>query len=132
MKSRSRFSLIAVFLVTVACGPGSALIPAAALPTSSGSVRRIVVLGDSLAVSPSVAQSFPAQLQVMVERVALPWVVVNAGVSGDTTAGGVRRVERLLGPDVGVLVVALGANDGIHHHPRERHALDHDLQLSGK
>jgi len=45
--------------------------------------------------------------------VALPWVVVNAGVSGDTTTGGVRRVEALLGPDVGVLVIALGANDGL-------------------
>ena len=39
--------------------------------------------------------------------------MTNAGVSGDTTAGGLRRVESLLAGDVGVLVVALGANDGL-------------------
>lgn len=82
-------------------------------------MRRVVVLGDSLAVFPSAKESFPAQLQKMVESVALPWVVVNAGVSGDTTTGGVRRFERLLAPDVGVLVVALGANDGLRGVPAD-------------
>jgi len=100
-------------LASIACDAGSVSIPTAASAASSGSVRRIVVLGDSLAVSPSASVSFPAHVQRMVDDVALPWVVVNAGVSGDTTTGGVRRVEALLGPDVGVLVIALGANDGL-------------------
>ncbi len=112
MKATLRFSLIIV-LLCIACGTGSSPIPTAASAASSGSVHRLVVLGDSLAVSPSTAQSFPAQLQRMVDDAELPWVVVNAGVSGDTTTGGVRRVEPLLGPDVDVLVVALGANDGL-------------------
>ena len=112
MDSTPRFSLIIVVLC-VACGSGASPIPTAASAASAGSVHRLVVLGDSLAVSPSTAQSFPAQLQRMVEDAKLPWVVVNAGVSGDTTTGGVRRVEPLLGPDVDVLVVALGANDGL-------------------
>jgi acyl-CoA thioesterase-1 len=85
--------------------------PSAAGPDSS--IRRIVVLGDSLAVSPSVGQSFPAVLQTLIENERLPWQVTNAGISGDTTAGGLRRIEALLTPDVGVLVLALGANDGL-------------------
>ena len=64
-------------------------------------------------MSPSAVQAFPAQLQTMIERDALPWTVTNAGISGDTTAGGARRVQSLLGADVGVLVVELGANDGL-------------------
>jgi acyl-CoA thioesterase-1 len=43
----------------------------------------------------------------------LPWTVTNAGVSGDTTAGGVRRLQSVLAADVGVLVLELGANDGL-------------------
>jgi acyl-CoA thioesterase-1 len=83
--------------------------PAAARP-------RIVVLGDSLTTGyglPSQAQSFPAVLQASVDRAGLDYEVVNMGVSGDTTAGGLRRLEWALEGDVRVLVVALGGNDGL-------------------
>jgi acyl-CoA thioesterase I len=110
---RSLLYLLTAGVLPGACG-GSAVAtatgPSATAPTS---VRRVVVLGDSLAVSPSMAEAFPAHLQHMIDRHGLPWTVVNAGVSGDTTAGGVRRVEGLLTRDVGALVVALGANDGL-------------------
>jgi acyl-CoA thioesterase I len=109
---RSRFYLLGVCALTVACGTSSVSTPAA--PAVNGiPVRRVVVLGDSLAVSPSMTQAFPSQLQTMIERDALPWIVTNAGITGETTAGGVRRVEAVLGADVGVLVVELGANDGL-------------------
>ena len=75
--------------------------------------RRVVVLGDSLAVSPRSSESFPAILQGRMSDLHLPWAVTNAGVRGDTTTGGLRRMEEQLGEDVGVLVVALGANDGV-------------------
>lgn len=75
--------------------------------------RRVVVLGDSLAVTPTRDESFPAVLQERIRERGLNWTVTNAGVSGDTTTGGRRRVEGLLGRDVGVLVLALGANDGL-------------------
>jgi acyl-CoA thioesterase-1 len=52
-------------------------------------------------------------LQRRISASSLPWNVANAGVSGDTTSGGVQRVDALLRDDVGVLVVALGANDGL-------------------
>jgi acyl-CoA thioesterase-1 len=76
-------------------------------------VRQVVVLGDSLAVAPSMTESFPAVLQTRVAGAGLPWTVMNAGVSGDTTADGVSRYLSLLHNDVGVLVLELGANDGL-------------------
>ena len=74
---------------------------------------RIVVLGDSLAVSPTHDESFPAVLQARLTALRLNWTVTNAGIRGDTTSGGRRRADALLGPDVGVLILALGANDGL-------------------
>ena len=76
-------------------------------------MRRVVVLGDSLAVSPSRDESFPSELQARIARQGLRWTVTNAGISGDTTSGGVSRLEPLLAGDVGVLVLELGANDGL-------------------
>ena len=73
----------------------------------------IAVLGDSLAVSPSRDDGFPA---VLAERLAdsdLDYKVVNFGVRGDTTAGGLRRLDEVLRQKPSVLVLALGANDGL-------------------
>jgi acyl-CoA thioesterase I len=78
---------------------------------------RVVVLGDSLAVSPDRSRAFPSHLQAEIQRRGAPWVVVNAGINGDTTTGGLRRVEALLDKDVDVLIVALGANDGLRGVP---------------
>jgi acyl-CoA thioesterase I len=116
---RSLLCLLATSVLPTGCEATAR--PTATAPTavSEASVRRVVVLGDSLAVSPSPAQAFPTQLQQMIDREGLRWVVVNAGINGDTTAGGVRRVEALLTADVGALVVALGANDGLRGVPTD-------------
>ena len=58
-------------------------------------------------------ESFPAVLDTRIAASGLPWDVMNAGVSGDTTTDGLRRYEMLLRSDVGVLVLELGANDGL-------------------
>jgi acyl-CoA thioesterase-1 len=87
--------------------------PAAPSAADPDTVRRIVVLGDSLAVSPSERVNFPAELQALITERRWRWTVTNAGVASDTTAGGVRRVEGFLVDDVGVLILALGANDGL-------------------
>ena len=71
------------------------------------------MLGDSLAVSPTPDQSFPSRLAAMITAAALTETMTNGGVSGDTTADGLRRVDALLSPDVGVLILELGANDGL-------------------
>ncbi|MDE0474015.1 MAG: arylesterase, partial [Gammaproteobacteria bacterium] len=57
--------------------------------------------------------AFPARVQALINRAALPFRVVNAGVGGDTSAGGLRRLEWLLRMPVRVLVIELGANDGL-------------------
>jgi len=101
--------------VLPACGSSAAR----SLPTSPDltSIRRVVVLGDSLSVSPSMADGFPAYLQKRIADQRLPWTVTNAGVYGDTTAEALRRLDPLLTSDLGVLVVALGANDGLQGLP---------------
>lgn len=76
-------------------------------------VRHIVVLGDSLAVSPSRSQSFPAVLQSRLDAAQPGWTIRNESISGDTTAGGVRRLDAALTPETRILVLELGANDGL-------------------
>ncbi len=77
--------------------------------------KTVVVLGDSIAAGYGVeaGESFPDLLQKRIAEKKLPWEIVNAGVSGDTTAGGVRRMPWLLKRRVDVLLVELGGNDGL-------------------
>lgn len=78
--------------------------------------KRIVVLGDSISAGYGLDrdQAYPALLQKKMDAEGLPYEVVNAGVSGDTTAGGLRRIDWALGPKgADVLVIALGGNDGL-------------------
>jgi acyl-CoA thioesterase-1 len=78
---------------------------------------RIAVLGDSLAVSPSRADGFPSVLAERIVEHQLPWTVVNHGARGDTTAGGLRRLDSVLRDDPHILILALGANDGLRGAP---------------
>ncbi len=77
--------------------------------------KTILILGDSLAAGHSLdpQEAFPALLQERINEQKLPYDVVNAGVSGDTTAGGVRRMPWLLRRHIDVLVLELGGNDGL-------------------
>ena len=76
---------------------------------------RIVILGDSITAGYGLdpSQAYPALLQQKIDATGLPFTVVNAGVSGDTTSGGLRRIGWALGPGADVLVIALGGNDGL-------------------
>ena len=77
--------------------------------------RVIVALGDSLTAGLGVAahEAYPALLQARLHREGYAYRVVNAGVSGDTTAGGLRRVDWVLRAGPEIVIVALGANDGL-------------------
>lgn len=79
--------------------------------------QTIVCLGDSLTAGYGLgnpgAEAYPALLQEKIDRERLPYTVVNAGLSGDTTAGGLRRVNWLLRQPIDILVLALGGNDGL-------------------
>ena len=98
-----------------ASGTGAA---AAAAPAPAARPR-VVALGDSLTaglgLAPDVA--WPALVQQKIAAAGLDAEVVNAGVSGDTTAGGLRRLDWALDGDVKVLVIELGANDGLRGLP---------------
>jgi len=76
---------------------------------------KIVAFGDSLTAGLGVSpeETYPAQLQRRLEAAGYRYRVINAGVSGDTTAGGVRRVEWALNSKPAIVIVELGANDGL-------------------
>ena len=80
---------------------------------------KVVVLGDSLTAGLGLVptESFPAVLQRRIDDDKLAFEVVNAGVSGDTSAGGLRRLDWSLQDGARVLVLALGANDGLRGLP---------------
>lgn len=79
----------------------------------------ILFLGDSLTAGLGVEQSqaFPALIQEKIREKNLPFEVVNAGLSGDTTAGGLSRLDWILQKPIDILVLELGANDGLRGLP---------------
>ena len=112
--ARSQLYLSFAAALSVACGSDTAS-PAAPDGTAvtAPPVRHIVVLGDSLAVSPSRSLSFPAVLQSRLDSAHPGWTIRNESVSGDTSAGGVRRLDAALTAETRILVLELGANDGL-------------------
>ena len=82
-------------------------------------VPRIVAFGDSLTAGLGVSpdQSYPAQLQRRLLEAGYHYEVINAGVSGDTTAGGVRRLSWILKSRPSMVILELGANDGLRGKP---------------
>lgn len=89
--------------------------PGRSTPQPSIDRPRIVAFGDSLTAGFGVApdQSYPAQLQRRLEAAGFSYVVVNAGVSGDTTAGGLRRVAWVLNSNPTIVILEFGGNDGL-------------------
>lgn len=91
----------------------------------SGSLRvtdiKVVVLGDSIAAGLGLAESeaFPAVVEELLVQAGHSVRVVNAGVSGDTSAGGLRRIEWILQQDPDLVVVELGGNDALRGQPLE-------------
>src|SRR5256714_14279131 len=99
--------------VAATAGPSPAATPEETLP-------KIVAFGDSLTAGYGLApkESYPALLQKMLDADGFKYEVVNAGVSGDTSAGGVRRIDWTMDSgDVRFVVVELGANDFLRGQP---------------
>ena len=107
MRARSKFATIALALLL-------------ALSASAQDARKILlVFGDSLSAGYGLqpGQSFPDRLQKRIDAEALPWRVVNQGISGDTTQGGLSRVKYALNQQPSVVVLELGGNDGLRGTP---------------
>jgi acyl-CoA thioesterase-1 len=81
--------------------------------------KTILFLGNSLTAGLGVqpAEAFPALIAEKIRAAGLPFQIENAGLSGDTSAGGLRRIEWLLQRPIDVLVLELGANDGLRGQP---------------
>ena len=128
MPSILRSLLVAVPLAGVACGSAStprnepaegAATQPYAQAERPAAPRRIVFLGDSLTAGLGLPreQSTPSLIQEQLTAAGYSYEVINAGVSGDTSAGGLSRLDWSLDGDVEVLVVELGANDGLRGLP---------------
>jgi acyl-CoA thioesterase I len=112
--------------VALSCGTREESDPAlesaasrAAPRTATSAAPRIVCLGDSLTAGLGVSpeEAYPAVLQRRLREAGYPHEVVNAGVSGDTSAGGLRRLDWSMDANTRVVIVALGANDGLRGLP---------------
>ncbi len=93
------------------------------VPSASGrgveAAPRIVAFGNSLTAGLGVSpdQSYPAQLQRRLREAGYHHEVINAGVSGDTTTGGLRRLDWILKSRPSMVILELGANDGLRGQP---------------
>lgn len=118
------FSMAVLTLTAAGCSRPSASPVDSAAPTAVGATRaaataRIVFLGDSLTAGYGLRreESVPSLIQQRLNDEGYRYEVVNAGVSGDTSAGGLTRLDWSLEGDVTLLVLELGANDGLRGLP---------------
>jgi acyl-CoA thioesterase-1 len=133
-------TLVVLWLASGACSPGSdsdvvrSARQEGSTPSGSGASSqaqepgatndraRVVFMGTSLTAGYGLDDQsfrFTDLLQAKVDSASLPFTIVNAGVSGDTSAGGLRRIGWLLRAPLDVLVIELGANDGLRGLPVE-------------
>jgi acyl-CoA thioesterase I len=125
-----RFPLVLLLITLAGCGGSRSrenvadeIAPAPAPPPRPAAVadqrRVLVAFGDSLTAGFGLdpARSFPAWLQRDIDRRNLPWRVVNEGVSGDTTSGGLQRVGMVLAHKPEIVILELGGNDGLRGLP---------------
>ena len=92
---------------------GMAALPFAPPAGAAGRERVITILGDSITAGYGLraADALPVQLQLALARIGIRVIVRGAGVSGDTSAGGLGRVDFSVQPDTALCIVALGGND---------------------
>ena len=116
-------TIVSAILLLAACGQkkttgaeGSATTAKADTSTA----KTILFFGDSLTAGYGLddpAEAFPGVVQNKIDSAKLPYKVVNAGVSGETTAGGKGRISWILKQKVDIFVLELGANDGLRGVP---------------
>jgi acyl-CoA thioesterase I len=113
---------VAAVLATLACTPAddvaqsnaAASAPVDSAPSKDGAPA-ILFLGTSLTAGYGIGaeHAYPALIQQKLDSAGYPLRVVNAGISGETSAGGLRRIDWSLQQPVAILVLELGANDGL-------------------
>ena len=104
------------FLLTATCSTQVAL-----ANNTAESVKRLLILGDSLTAGYGLVatEAFPVQLEKALQQAGYNVSVINAGVSGDTSAGALARLEWSLADSPHVVIVELGGNDALRGLPPE-------------
>jgi acyl-CoA thioesterase-1 len=118
------YSILFLFAILSACGNGenkkAEFETADSLSVTSVTEKKtILVFGNSLTAGLGVEpdETFPALIGNKIDSLNLPYEVINAGLSGETTAAGKERINWLLKQKVDVFVLELGANDGLRGIP---------------
>lgn len=128
MQTFLKFRYFFVFLLLVACGGKSGQTIKNSSVTNeqteetvdeSGSNKVIVFFGDSLTAGYGLdtEEAFPAVIQQIIDSLSLNYTVINAGLSGETTASGRNRLDWVLNQKADVFILELGANDGLRGIP---------------
>jgi acyl-CoA thioesterase-1 len=115
MKSGKTMPAILAFALGVSLFSTAIFAETSAPSAPPTSTKTVVFLGDSLTAGLGVqpTEAFPALVGEKIRAAGLPFQVENAGLSGDTSAGGLRRIDWLLQRPIDLLVLELGANDGL-------------------
>ncbi|MDB5007193.1 MAG: arylesterase [Mucilaginibacter sp.] len=112
-----------ILLLFTACGnkkPSSANQATTNIPADASSTKTVLFFGDSLTAGYGLDdpnEAFPGVVQNKIDEAKLHYKVINAGVSGETSAGGKARINWILKQPVDVFVLELGANDGLRGIP---------------
>lgn len=124
---RGTYSIVLAMLVMVSCGestdqPSSVTEQTVSADTTDSprqNTRTIIFYGNSLTAGYGLdpSEAFPSVIQDKIDSLDLPYKVVNAGVSGETSAGGNGRIDWILKQPVDVFVLELGGNDGLRGIP---------------
>ncbi len=117
---RMRKTMPAIYRIALAlCLFSATTFGQAAEPAAASAKKTVLFLGDSLTAGLGVqpGEAFPALIGEKIRAAGLPFEIQNAGLSGDTSAGALRRTDWLLQRPIDVLVIALGGNDGLRGLP---------------
>lgn len=115
------FSMMILAVLFTACNTnknkdeGNSKAGAAVDAKPDGSIKNILFFGTSLTAGLGLdpSEAYPALIQNRIDSLKLPYTVINAGLSGETSAAGKERIEWLLKQPVHIFVLELGANDGL-------------------
>ncbi|HVS93535.1 MAG TPA: arylesterase [Mucilaginibacter sp.] len=122
-----------IVLLLLSCGNNKTSSDSSQAATSSAEAisspsgkKNILFFGDSLTAGYGLSDpsddAFPAVVQHKIDSLKLPYNVINAGVSGETTAGGLGRIDWALKKKVDIFILELGANDGLRGIPTDETA----------
>lgn len=112
---RTVLGVLLLLVASLGCGRDDAVELSTSSESDDSARKVLVCLGDSITAGYGLDpdEAYPALLQQKIDDAGLPWRVIAAGVSGDTTAGGLRRLDWAYRSGVDAVLIALGGNDGL-------------------